>query len=587
MGLKRAIWPLVGVFLGFLASRCFADCDPTLLPSHTSRIGLTVPQINSCGWGAQTNANWAILDSSVALTGAGAGGLLSSTQTWTGQNNWTTPAQSTFTYGLTMGSGTINGSGAGAWQFNEGADSTAYGPTSNKDNFWASSSSHTLVFNPNISSTYSFVGSSTPAPTPGNVAVWTSQFGLRDGGTDLSQLSPPINTVLYNNNGPVGNSNNFQFNGSSITILSSTSFTTSGSQNTINPAYVDVFDGKPGSPYLGKPLFTVGSFNQSAQLGVYDQTRIDESRYGAKVGHLEVGESSSLINHQIQDDNASTQLIDWWNNGEMDIQTTTNGNGGKNIVFRPGLVTEVVISSFGVTISTATTISSSMTVTGKLTMGSTAYVQALANDPNSTFNIQLNNGLVTHNAIAINDSSTNGTVMTFGSNSTAATTLQGANGISDGIGSVGGALDSMQMGNPLSGVGFAFYASTINTYSVTIGTTTATAGPYAVMVSTSGHFITGGPAPTISSCGTTPNGSVVGDDNEGTITVGGGSVTSCTLTFAKTWGTTPICIITDNSTTSTGDVSAISATAFTTSFSLSVGGGTIWYRCGCSGSGCK
>jgi hypothetical protein len=115
---------------------------------------------------------------------------------------------------------------------------------------------------------------------------------------------------------------------------------------------------------------------------------------------------------------------------------------------------------------------------------------------------------------------------------------------------------------------------------------TAVTSFFHVGISTSGHSLTNGSPPTISSCGTTPNGSVVGDDNEGTITVGGGAVTACTLTFLKTWGVAPICVITDNSTASIGDISAISATAFTTSFSVSIGGGTIWYRCGCSGASC-
>jgi hypothetical protein len=53
--------------LGLLASVCHATCDPSLLPSATSRAGLSIPQINSCGWGAQTNANWNIVDSSMCL----------------------------------------------------------------------------------------------------------------------------------------------------------------------------------------------------------------------------------------------------------------------------------------------------------------------------------------------------------------------------------------------------------------------------------------------------------------------------------------------------------------------------------------
>lgn len=133
------------------------------------------------------------------------------------------------------------------------------------------------------------------------------------------------------------------------------------------------------------------------------------------------------------------------------------------------------------------------------------------------------------------------------------------------------------------------FISSGGTYETKFSSSSSPSTFFHVGISTSGHFITGGPAPTISSCGSGPSGSVVGDDNEGTITVGGGAVTACTLTFANTWGsaTTPTCVITDNSTAITGDISSISATAFTASFSLSIGGGTIWYRCGCSGSNCR
>lgn len=61
----------------------------------------------------------------VAQTG---GASLASTQTWTGQNNWTTPAPSTFTYGVSMGSATINGP---AWIVNaSSANSLAISSTS-------------------------------------------------------------------------------------------------------------------------------------------------------------------------------------------------------------------------------------------------------------------------------------------------------------------------------------------------------------------------------------------------------------------------------------------------------------------------
>lgn len=103
-----------------------------------------------------------------------------------------------------------------------------------------------------------------------------------------------------------------------------------------------------------------------------------------------------------------------------------------------------------------------------------------------------------------------------------------------------------------------------------------------------GHPVTFGPTPTISACGTVPNGSVVGTDSGGTITVGGGVVTACTLTFAKTWGVSPNCVYSDNNTAISVAQNAISATAFTVNTSATLGGGLITYRCGCDNqTGCK
>lgn len=116
-------------------------------------------------------------------TVSGGGNSLSSTQTWTGQNNWTTPAQSTFTYGLTVGSITVNGANAGQVSMTEGAQSGVSGVASGTDVFWADSSSHTIVFNPNGAvSTYTVVGSSS-VPTIGHLAAWSGQGFLVDGGT--------------------------------------------------------------------------------------------------------------------------------------------------------------------------------------------------------------------------------------------------------------------------------------------------------------------------------------------------------------------------------------------------------------------
>lgn len=55
------------------------------------------------------------------------------------------------------------------------------------------------------------------------------------------------------------------------------------------------------------------------------------------------------------------------------------------------------------------------------------------------------------------------------------------------------------------------------------------------------HLIVAGPAPVLTSCGTTPT--VVGNDMAGLITTGSGA-TTCTATFAKAYVVAPACVVT-------------------------------------------
>ena len=108
-------------------------------------------------------------------------------------------------------------------------------------------------------------------------------------------------------------------------------------------------------------------------------------------------------------------------------------------------------------------------------------------------------------------------------------------------------------------------------------------------ISTNGFVSTFGPSPTISSCGTTPNGSVVGDDSAGVITVGGTAPTACTLTFAVVHtGCTMVCNVNDNSLTITADISSLTTSALTLGFGVGgLAGGSVWYHCQGYGSTCK
>lgn len=85
-------------------------------------------------------------------------------------------------------------------------------------------------------------------------------------------------------------------------------------------------------------------------------------------------------------------------------------------------------------------------------------------------------------------------------------------------------------------------------------------------------------APSMGTCGTSP--SVSGSDTVGTITVGTGIVTSCTLNFSTTLIWAPDCVAIANfgsilSVTVTG----VTASSVTFGSSLSIGGGKIVYHC--------
>lgn len=140
-------------------------------------------------------------------------GVTGTTFTFTG------PSQSTVTYGLTVGSFTVSGTGPGASQFTEGTDASAFASAVGKDNFWASSSSHAFVTNYNGSASTGTVVVSTSVPTTGHLAIWSGQGTLTDGGTGGGGGTPsaPTNSIQFNSASSFGGSANFSEWTSSIT----------------------------------------------------------------------------------------------------------------------------------------------------------------------------------------------------------------------------------------------------------------------------------------------------------------------------------------------------------------------------------
>jgi hypothetical protein len=96
-------------------------------------------------------------------------------------------------------------------------------------------------------------------------------------------------------------------------------------------------------------------------------------------------------------------------------------------------------------------------------------------------------------------------------------------------------------------------------------------------INNAGHIQTGGGTPTVSTCGTSP--SISGNDTAGTITVGAGVVTACTITFAKVRTNIPrvVGVVTGGGLSIAGGYSAKSTSAVTFSFAATVGAGTFDY----------
>jgi hypothetical protein len=81
-----------------------------------------------------------------------------------------------------------------------------------------------------------------------------------------------------------------------------------------------------------------------------------------------------------------------------------------------------------------------------------------------------------------------------------------------------------------------------------------------VSLTSTAHVVSSGTSPTLSTCGTSPT--ISGGDPAGTIVTGTGA-TACTATFARTFTTTPTCLVNNRAGGSTPAVTSLSATAIT------------------------
>ena len=163
------------------------------------------------------------------------------------------------------------------------------------------------------------------------------------GGTPAS----PVNSVQYNSAGSFGGSNNFQFNGTSVTVVSSFTINTGGGQSNVLTGLMDVFAG--ADAFNGRYLFTLGSQNHQDQFIIQDGLPVNMSFAGSQSGNLLVGGTATDSNqNSIGNANHSALLSIQLNDGSannMTFQTPDAGDGGGDFIFKADTVEALRISN--------------------------------------------------------------------------------------------------------------------------------------------------------------------------------------------------------------------------------------------------
>lgn len=190
------------------------------------------------------------------------------------------------------------------------------------------------------------------------------------------------------------------------------------------------------------------------------------------------------------------------------------------------------------------------------------------------------NGKITNSFALLLGSTTPFTASSVGFNANASTTNSYGLGVYAAAGPTNNYAATFMFGNvgigttsPFANLSIHANNGDTNTNLFAIGSSTQSATTSLYVIDNVGHNNFGGTAP---SCGT-GCASLIGDDNGGAITTSA-AATSVTVNFANSWRATPVCTVSDNSTAVTGDISSISATSFTTSFSIGLTG-VVYYQC--------
>lgn len=184
-----------------------------------------------------------------------------------------------------------------------------------------------------------------------------------------------------------------------------------------------------------------------------------------------------------------------------------------------------------------------------------------------------------------------GTTMTFTSFNTSLTsaTVTGTAGLLVAYGTQGSTLtltnssspNTLTISSSSTGVTLVSVSSAVAVLpSDLLLTISSSAATPIFMVSNAGNIISSGTVPSVSACGTSPSMDQGSTNFSGKINVGSVTATACTLTFANGGFTTaPNCVVSDDNTGVTADITSISATTVVFGFSVSLASGHVWYIC--------
>lgn len=488
--------------------------------------------------------------------------LLASTETNTAQKQWTSVKPSTFSYGVSVGSLTVMGAGAGVLTLLEGAVATVPPLGIGYDQMWADSSSHTFVFTTNGGvNMYTVVGTSVVI-ADGNFAKFSGHGTLVDGGFTSAVPVGPEGAVQFNTGGILNGVSRFNFSGSSLTVVSSVSITGAQGSHNSSVGFVDIFSTSTATED-GKIIFNVGSNTAGDQLWVANGLYV-YGKYGFVAAPGSMGIGRTALPYSITTFNtvsSGTNQINFANGeGFVDeMSFVTNTSTGGVIAMMPQGISAVRVSSLTVQIQASTT-----TVEGakglNVTYGATVGSMTVSNLASGKCVETTTGGLLTAAAGACGSGS--GGVTVYPATATASFPF----GLSASTMVLINATDAYILRAATSTTAANLIAiSTIPATNASdfLLNLSSTSGTLVFGVENNSHVISSGTIPVLSSCGSSP--SILGSDAAFEVTVGA-TTSGCTITFGSAYAVAPACVVTDQT---TSVVNALGYTISATAISLS------------------